>query len=302
MRALLPVGHVSVPLNADALNIRQNSSQSCLKPLLALAESSDYLIAGLAGEFEAEHQMYQIPRFIFMGPGGGGETIRLGIFAGIYGDQPEGTEALVEFLQELELRPEIANGYHIYVYPICNPTGFVAKSRLNLAGEDLTKHFWNGSSQPEIYYLEREIGVLKFHGIISVHTQDNFESFALEINRSALLTRALAKPAIQATQRFLPGSSTLKTDISATGSFPAFYARDFLTAGHELEPVPFELHFGIPGQVPRPSQIHGTVSAFSSILETYRGVLSIGQNICKKVEAIIATFSSFAKPNQYVSP
>jgi hypothetical protein len=89
----------------------------------------------------------------------------------------------------------------------------------------------------------------------------------------------LGKPAIQATQRFLPGSSALAAGTGTTGSSPAFYARDFLTVGHELEPVPFELHFGIPGRVPRPSQIHGTVSAFTSILETYRGLLSIGQNI-----------------------
>jgi murein peptide amidase A len=279
MKAHPPSQRVTVPLDADVLQKQKTPIHSLLKPLLDLSETSDFLIAGSAGEFTAGDNIFQIPRFVFMGPGGGGDTSRLGIFATFYGDQSESAEALIEFLQELELRPEIANGYHIYVYPICNPTGFVAKSRHNFAGEDLTKHFWKGSSQPEIYYLEREIGVLQFHGIISLRLQDDFEGFALEINRSAILTRTLAKPAIQATQRFLPGSSTLKTVAGAAGSSPAFYERDFLTTGRELNPVPFELHFGIPERVPRPSRIHGTASALTSILETYRGLLSIGQNI-----------------------
>ncbi len=279
MKAIAPSQHVSIPLGPDALQKQKTPIHSLLKPLLDLSENSDFLIAGSAGEFTADNTLFQLPRFIFMGPGGGGDTLRLGIFAGFYGNQSEGAEALIEFLQKLEFSPEIANGYHIYVYPVCNPTGFAAKSRYNFAGEDLTKHFWKGSSQPEVYYLEREIGVLQFHGAISVNIQDNFESFALEINRSAILSRTLAKPAIQATQRFLPGSNTLKADADVTGSSPAFYAKDFLTAGRELEPVPFELHLGIPGRIPKPSQTHGTVSALTSILDTYRSLLSIGQNI-----------------------
>jgi hypothetical protein len=249
-----------------------------LKPLLDLAEGSDYLIAGSAGEFEAGHQVYQIPRFIFMGPSGGGDTVRLGIFAGIYGDQPEGTEALIEFLQQLEIKPQLGRGYHIYVYPVCNPTALAAQTRHNSSGEDLSKHFWHGSSQPEVYYLEREIGVLRFQGVIPLQTQRHSEGFLLNVNSSAILTRTLAKPAIQATQRFLPRSAS-GAEAKSMASWPKFSPRDFLTTSRELNPVPFELHFGIPGHLPKPSQIHGTVSALTSILDTYRSLLSIGQNI-----------------------
>jgi protein MpaA len=279
MKAQLPPQRIATPLEAGVLQNQKTPIRSLLKPLLNLAESSDYLIAGSAGEFAANDGIiFQIPRFIFMGPGGGGDTVRLGIFAAFDGDQHEGSLALAEFLHELELRPQLASGYHIYVYPVCNPTGFVAQTRHNFSGEDLTKHFWQGSSQPEIYYLEREIGVLQFHGVISTYTQNDSENFAGNIDGSAILTRALAKPAIQAAQRFLPGNAT-KTDAVSTGALPAVAPRDFLTTGRELDPVPFELHLGIPGRVPRPSQIHGTVSALKSVLDSYRSLLSIGQNI-----------------------
>ena len=271
MKAHLPSRHISLPLDAEVLHHQEKPIQSLLKPLLELAEHSDYLIAGSAGEFTDGDGIFQIPRFIFMGPGGGGETQRLGIFATFHGDEPVGAQALVEFLQVLEIRPWLAKGYHLYVYPVCNPTGFLAQSPGNFSGEDLTRHFWRGSSQPEIYYLEREIGVLRFQGVISFYTQSDSESFAVNIANSVILNRSLAGPAIQAAQRFLPGSAFRAESLPGP--------RDFLTTGNELDPTPFELHCGIPARAPRPSQIHGSVGALKSILESYRSLISIGQNI-----------------------
>ncbi len=214
-----------------------------------------------------------------MGPTGGGDTIRLGIFAGFHGDQPAGAEALVEFLRELEVAPQTARGYHIYAYPLCNPTGFVARTRRNAAGKDLTGQFWSGSSQPEVYYLERELGVLRFHGVISLQAKNLAGGFRVD-TQSVVLNRALAQPAIQATQRFLPGSilnegsQPGQLHASPNAAFP-----DFLTVTDELHPVPFELHVGIPQHAPKPSQIHGAMGALNAILDSYRSLLSISQNL-----------------------
>jgi hypothetical protein len=279
MRALQPARLIASPLNAEALSDQPNATRRLLKPLLDLAENSDYLIGGSVGQFLVEQSVFQIPRFIFMGPTGGGVTLRLGIFAGLHGDVAEGAGALVELLKELEAAPQAARGCHIYAYPICNPVGFAARTRSNLAGEDLAGQFWSGSSRPEVYYLERELGVLRFHGLISLQMQDHSGGFLVD-TQSAILNRALAQPAIQATQRFLPGS-ILKTD-SDTGSLRLLSKAslpDFLTVTDELNPSPFELHIGIPKHAPRPSQIHGTVGALKSILDSYRSLLSIGQNL-----------------------
>lgn len=273
MKAYPPSQRAAIPLDADVLQNQKTPLQSLLKPLLELSQRSDYLVAGSAGEFATDNGIFQIPRFVFMGPGGGGETLRLGLFTAFHGDQPEGAHAVVEFLRELEQRPQIARGYHLYVYPVCNPTGLVAHTRNNFAGEDLANHFWQGSSQPEIYYLEREMGVLQFQGVISVDTWVDAETFLLHVN-SAILGRALTGPAIRATQR---SGKVLADDTESTSS--GFPPRDFLSAGRELDPVPFELHLGIPGGISKYFQTQGTVSALTSILDSYRGLLSIGQNI-----------------------
>jgi len=278
MKAVPPPRRIAVPLNADVLHDQKKPIQSLLNPLLDLAENSDYLIAGSAGEFAVGAEIFQIPRFIFMGPGGGGDTVRMGIFAAIHGDESEGAEALVEFLQELERDPQAARGYHLYIYPLCNPTGFTARTRNNVSDKDLSKDFWRGSSQPEVYYLEREMGVLRFQGVISVHTQSHSKSFSLNVNSSAILSHALAKPVIQAAQRF-PSDVASRSDGDLPPTSSHVVQRDFLTRGCELNTVPFELHLGIPRRALKPSQINGTVGALKAILDSYRALLSIGQNI-----------------------
>jgi hypothetical protein len=279
MRASLPSQLISAPLKAEALLDQPDVIQRLLNPLLALAAGSDYLIGGSVGRFLVKRNVFQVPRFVFMGPTGGGDTIRLALFAGFHGDEPEGAEALVEFLQELEGAPQLAAGYHIYAYPLCNPSGFVARTRHPVTGKDLAGQFWSSSSQPEVYYLERELGVHRFHGVISLQTRNHAGGFLLEA-QSPVLNEALAPPVLQAAQRFLPGNLTQKQppaslfDRVLTPSMP-----DFLTTTDELVPVPFELHLGIPKPAPQPSQIHGTVGALRAILDSYRNLLSIGQNL-----------------------
>ena len=271
MKALLPNRRIAVPSSADALRAQKNSIQKLLKPLLDLAENSDYLIAGSVGEFLVGEDLFQIPRFTFIGPTGGGDTIRIGIFAAIHGDEPEGTEAVIEFLKKLEQKPLLASGYHLYVYPVCNPTGFIAQTRNNNAGEDLSKHFWRGSSQPEIYYLERELGVLRFHGVISLHANNQLDTLLLT-TRSEILNHDVIHPAIQAAQQSL-SLNALKAELDK--DLPV----NFLTAGDGSDPTPFELHAGIPLHAPSHLRINGTIAILNSIFDSYRSFLSISQNL-----------------------
>jgi hypothetical protein len=279
MRAFQPAQLVSSPLNAAALSDQPNATRRLLKPLLNLVENSDHLIGGSVGQFLVEQNVFQIPRFIFMGPTGGGDTIRLAIFAGLHGDDSEGAEAVVAFLQELDAAPQAAGGFHIYAYPICNPISFASGTRSNAADEASAGQFWSGSSRPEVYYLEREMGVLRFHGVISLQTKARSNGFLVE-SRSDVLNRALAQPAIQATRRFLPGSpSSGESQASFPQGSPEAFLPDFLTVTDELKPAPFELHIGIPKSAPKSSQIQGTVGALKSILNSYRSLLAIGQNL-----------------------
>ena len=42
---------------------------------------------------------------------------------------PRRALALTRFVAELENNPEIAKGYALYLYPVCNPTGFEDNTR-----------------------------------------------------------------------------------------------------------------------------------------------------------------------------
>lgn len=135
-----------------------------LAPLDELPKKSSFLVSQPLGEKTGIF----LPRYVFTGPAGGGDTLRVGVFAGFYGDQPEGTYALVRFLSFLVTQPELATGYELYVYPVCNPTGFEKGTHRNRNGRDLNSEFWKQSREPEVLLLQKEILSQFFHGIISL--------------------------------------------------------------------------------------------------------------------------------------
>src|SRR5262245_18460403 len=95
-----------------------------LAPLNEIAANSSSLIAAPSGKLDCGDETCELPRYLFIGPGSGGEPIRVGLFAGIHGDEPEGVYALIRLVELLEAWPEIAAGYCPFIYPICNPTWF----------------------------------------------------------------------------------------------------------------------------------------------------------------------------------
>jgi hypothetical protein len=275
MRACLPKQRISYPKTLPKVPAEHKSARHILKPLWDLAENSDNLVGGTAGDFALRGEVIPIPRFIFLGPTGGGDTFRLAIFAGLNGET-EGTEALVAFLQGLENSPQIARGFHIYAYPIGNPSEFAQPTTYANPRQDLSADFWKGSTRPEVYYLEREIGVLQFHGVIALKANDHRHEFAATTG-SDILNQSLAWPAVAKAQQFLRAQQIPETEPPRAGLREAH--ADFLTATDELKTTPFELHIGIPRRVPLSHRIQGTVQALNSILDSYRNLQSLRQNI-----------------------
>jgi len=115
--------HLEVQESApDRSLAARRSVAALLAPLDRLAANSPWLTrhtgAGLGGAVGTG----EIPRYVFAGPKGGDDPIRVGLFAAIHGDEPEGAYALVRFLEVLERTPELAAGYRLFCYPVCNPT------------------------------------------------------------------------------------------------------------------------------------------------------------------------------------
>ena len=244
------------------------------------AEDSEYLHYSEIGKFRHGGQTYALPRFSFLGPGPLDESVRIGVFAAIHGDEPETAHAALEFLRRLLQEPERARGYQIYVYPVCNPTGVEQNTRHSHNGVDLNREFWKGSKEPEVYYLERELGVLLFQGVIALHADDTTSGVYAYV-RGATLTEALARPAIEAAEAFLPRANA--------GIIDGFRAKDALIQGQcfdgvlsnpvELNPAPFELIFETPQEEPFELQVQAAVAALDRILVEYRPFLAFGQGL-----------------------
>ena len=132
---------------------QRRSIASLLEPLEAIAASSASLLANHGARFDVNGEQYELPRYLYIGPKGGDDPIRIGIFAAIHGDEPEGAHSLVQFVRLLERSPEIARGYCLFLYPVCNPTGYEDNTRCSRRGRDLNHEFWNHSTQPEVQLL-----------------------------------------------------------------------------------------------------------------------------------------------------
>src|SRR5882672_3101631 len=182
---------------------QRRSIEDLLAPLEEIARTSPNLVANHDARFEVNGEGYDLPRYLFVGPRGGDTPIRVGIFAGIHGDEPEGGHAIVQFIQLLEAHPELATGYYLSFYPVCNPTGFEDGTRQARSGKDLNREFWKNSTEPEVRLLQAELVSRSFQGIISLHTDDTSDGF-YGIVRGATLTKHLIEPALAAAEKFLP--------------------------------------------------------------------------------------------------
>jgi murein peptide amidase A len=250
-----------------------------IAPLEALAAKSPSLVASHELRFERDGESYTVPRYIFIGPKGGDTPIRLGIFAGIHGDEPEGARAAVLLLKLLEVMPEIATGYSITVYPVCNPTGFEANTRLSSNGHDLNREFWKNSREPEVQLLQAELVARSFEGIISLHTDDTSEGFYGFV-RGATLTKHLIVPALAAAAKLLPRDDRAIIDgFRARNGVITDCYEGILSAPPKVRPRPFEIILETPKAPPTYVKDAAFVAALQTILIEYRALIAYAPNL-----------------------
>lgn len=250
-----------------------------LAQLDQIAENSAYFLKKPFGHFESRGETHTLPRYIFLGPAGGGDIMRIGIFATIHGDEPEGTLALTRFVETLEKNPELAKGYCLFIYPLCNPTGFADGTRHSRNGIDLNRQFWKGSPEPEVRFLETEIWTHAFDGIINLHTDDTSDGLYGYV-AGAVLSENLLEPALREAEQFLPRNRRRQIDGFParkgiiTECFPGV-----LRAPGNLQRPPFEITFETPQKAPLHRQVEAFSAALQTILVEYRYLQAIGQNI-----------------------
>jgi predicted deacylase len=259
--------------------VRRRSVNDAIAPLEALAVSSTNLVASHELSFDLAGETYVLPRYIYLGPKGGDRPIRLGVFAGIHGDEPEGVRAAALFLKLLESVPEVARGYSITVYPICNPTGYEDNTRHSRRGKDLNREFWKNSAEPEVKLLEGELVSRSFDGIISLHTDDSSDGF-YGYARGATLTKHLIEPALAAVERILPRNARETIDgFRARNGIISECYEGVLSAPASESPRPFEIILETPQAPPTVAKDAAFVAALQTILIEYQKFIAYASNI-----------------------
>jgi hypothetical protein len=250
-----------------------------LAPLEQIAATSPNLVANHDARFEVEGEKYVLPRYLFVGPRGGDTPIRLGIFAGIHGDEPEGVHALIQFIKLLEAKPELAAGYYLSIYPVCNPTGFEDDTRHSRGGKDLNREFWRNSTEPEVRLLQAELVSRSFQGIISLHTDDTsagFYGFAY----GATLTKNLVEPALAAAEQILPRDERPVIDgFNARNGIIREGYEGILSAPPKVRPRPFEIILETPATPPEYLKELAFVAALQTILLEYNKFIAYAPNL-----------------------
>lgn len=245
----------------------------------ALLEEAPGFLGKSSQHLVSNGEAFSIPRYVFLGPKGGGEPIRLGIFAGIHGDEPEGVRALIEFLKLLTRKPELATGYCLYIYPVLNPAGLADRTRHSRSGKDLNREFWQDSPEPEIRHIEAELLANRFDGIISLHTDDTSHGF-YGYAHGPTLARQLLEPALKSAEQLLPRNRDSIIDgFTACDGVIGDKFDGILSAPPDAHPRPFEIILETPQSAPEFLKQSALVLSLQTILEEYRRFISFAADL-----------------------
>lgn len=257
----------------------RRSIPKVLEPLERWARDSRRLVGTSRTPVRILGEEYSLPRYLYVGRKGGGDLQRIGIFATLHGDEPEGVLALGKFLQTLEDHPEIAEGYAVFLYPLCNPTGYEDGTRHNRAGVDLNREFWRQSSHPEVRFLESEIWMQAFDGIVTLHSDDTSQGLYGFV-KGSVLSEHLLQPALLEAGRYLPRNHGAVIDgfDARSGIIHSGYA-GMLQSIPGMSRPPFEITLETPQRAPLHRQVEALVAALQTILVEYRYLQAIAQNI-----------------------
>ena len=208
-----------------------------------------------------------------------GAGMKLGIFAGLHGDEEAGTFAVHELIRWAATGPNELRDFELHFYPVCNPTGCAQRTRHSHAGLDLNREFWVGSKEPEVQYLELELRAEKYEGIIALHSDDTAEGCYGFVSGS-LLSEQILDPALAAAHAVLPRNHDYVIDgFNATRGIIKEGYGGILSAPPEQRPRAMEIVFETPALAPLHLQVQATVIAVKTMLAHYSTLQAYAANL-----------------------
>jgi len=250
--------------------------EDLLRPLLTQVSYSRCLTADAIGDWEVKGRKFYIPKFHFQRTNVVKDRIKVGVFAGIHGDEPAGILGLMDFVRELDEEPESGRSFELFLYPLCNPTGYLAKTRESSAGIDLNREFWRDSKEPEVLALEAEIHAHKFDGMIALHSDDTCHGFYGYARGSVLAENLLAPALVAAEQAQRRDARGVIDGFKAVNGIIHDAFDGILSAHPSQKPQPFEIILETNALTPISDQRRVFALALKSILAGYREMIAFG--------------------------
>ncbi|WP_050030232.1 succinylglutamate desuccinylase/aspartoacylase family protein [Verrucomicrobium sp. BvORR034] len=244
---------------------------------LKLATYEERYVSRLSKRTAAAQPSF-IPKLVCK-PSRGQDTLKVGIFAGLHGDEQAGIDAAYELLRWAWNDPEELQDYELHLYPICNPSGHRLQTRHSWRDLDLNREFWSGSQEPEVVYLESELRREKYDAIIALHTDDEQDGLYGFVS-GTILSEEVLQPALQAASKILPLNNHHLIDgfLAKSGIIKEGY-QGVLSAPPEQRPKAMEIVFETPGHAPLEKQVAATVIAVKTILAEYRLLHAYAPNL-----------------------
>lgn len=244
---------------------------------LKLATYEERYVSRLSKRTAAAQTSF-IPKLVCK-PSRGQETLKVGIFAGLHGDEQAGIDAAYELLRWAWNDPQELQDYELHLYPICNPSGHRLKTRHSWRDLDLNREFWSGSQEPEVVYLESELRREKYDAVISLHTDDEQDGIYGFVS-GTILSEEVLQPALEAAGKILPLNNHHLIDgfLAKAGIIKEGY-QGVLSAPPEQRPKAMEIVFETPGLAPLEKQVAATVVAVKTILAEFRLLHAYAPNL-----------------------
>jgi hypothetical protein len=220
---------------------------------------------------------FNIPKFMLLGARGGGQPIRIALFAGVEDHGAvDGMAAISRLLIDGQLNPALVQDYAIFAYPLVNVFEY-RSPRLQI--ESFDRRFANERLDGDVRFFRTELRKWHFDGMLTLRTDPRAESFRATV-RSQLLAKEVIQPAFDVVKRVVPVSSRpVKVRPSDMRARLADYAEGRLTPPPEIRPYPFEVELFAPGAAPQELRIRSLFAAVHEILVNYRTMLSHAPNI-----------------------
>ena len=200
----------------------------------------------------------QISRYVFEGDQLRGRPIRIGVFAGLRGDDSVGPGAVARFLEDLVALPQLGENLRIYSYPVVHAANFETATPSFRLSEYIINQIGCKVLSSESYQIEREIFAIAFDGIITIRLVDEIKNLKVGIS-NARLHDVLVRPILSTLEPFLPTIEGCVCD-----------SRRFLTAGNGLKRKPFELTFQVPSSGWSGLYSIGLRIALHTVVDCYR--------------------------------